>query len=98
MLRIAFTALVLTAALGCDPVTPSGSVDTFEPDTDVKPADCREIYDGRVICFPEGQVCYDPHGIGDGVPVVIDCYTSGSRMCHPNSDTWPECAGGWEQE
>lgn len=96
MLRLALPLAAFVSLLGCDPGTPSGSVDTFEPDTDV--ADCREVFDGRIICFPEDHLCEDPHGIGDGVPVEIPCHTGGSRMCHPNSDVWPECAGGWEQD
>jgi hypothetical protein len=97
MLRLALPLAALVALLGCDPTTPSGSIDTFELDTEADIADCREIFDGRTICFPEGHTCYDPHGIGDGVPVEIDCHTGGSRMCHPNSELWPDCAGGWEE-
>lgn len=45
-------------------------------------------------CFPVGHICYDPHGIGDGVPVPVDCWQGGSRMCHAGTSLWPECAGG----
>jgi len=48
----------------------------------------------KKVCFPKGKICRDPHGIGDGKPLVIDCFNSGSRMCHKNSKMWPECAGG----
>ena len=78
----------------CVPTTPVGDPQPT-PRTD---ADCREIADGRVICFPEGHVCTDPHGIGDGVPIEVDCWTSGGQLCHPQNDGWPECAGGWEAE
>ncbi len=98
MLRLALPLAAFVALLGCDPTTPTGTVDTFEPDTEAEVAECLEIFDGRVICFPEGHVCYDPHGIGDGVPVEVDCWGGNGRACHTGLDVWPACAGGWEQE
>lgn len=61
-------------------------------------AECKALDDGRTACFPLEHVCTDPHGIGDGKPIVVDCWTSGGRMCHPSSEIWPVCAGGWLQE
>lgn len=90
-IAVATLGLVVTAA--CDPTVAPADTD----ETDAPEADCREVADGRDICFPFGHVCYDPHGIGDGVPIEIDCWTGGARFCHPNLNEWPECAGGWEQ-
>lgn len=60
--------------------------------------ECKEVKitdsRSRTVCFPKGKICRDPHGIGDGKPIVIDCFTGGSRMCHRKSKIWPECAGG----
>jgi len=46
------------------------------------------------VCFPMGHVCKDPHGIGDGVPIEIDCWTGVTRACNQGSDNWPACMGG----
>jgi len=46
------------------------------------------------VCFPVGHTCYDNHGIGDGVPVKIDCWTGVTRLCNKSSDKWPMCFGG----
>ena len=51
--------------------------------------------DYKKVCFPEGHVCKDPHGIGDGRPIPTDCFTGGSRGCHRGWPTWPNCNGGW---
>ncbi|MFK8137203.1 MAG: hypothetical protein AB8E15_02480 [Bdellovibrionales bacterium] len=45
-------------------------------------------------CFPFGHKCMDLHGIGDGNPIQIDCFSSGTRTCYPDLDNWPKCAGG----
>ena len=46
------------------------------------------------VCFPIGHTCVDPHGVGDGVPVKIDCFNGGTRSCHSGLKVWPSCAGG----
>ena len=56
MIRILPPALAIAGFLGCDPSTPTGTLDTVDADTELL-ADCEEIWDGRVICFPEGHVC-----------------------------------------
>ncbi len=85
----------LLFSVACDPSSPPADTE----DTDTTPdADCREIDDGRVICFPWDHICYDPHGIGDGVPIETDCWTGGSRLCNWSQAGWPECNGGWEGE
>ena len=57
-------------------------------------SECRMIdylRNRAIICFPEGTRCFDPHGIGDGVPVERDCWSAISRMCHPGVDRYPGC-------
>ncbi len=94
----------LLLALSCTPKTaPSGVTPPEPPQVKVEVApdvevECKALDDGRTACFPLGHVCQDPHGIGDGNAIVVDCWTSGGRMCHPGSDIWPVCAGGWIQE
>ena len=60
--------------------------------------ECRDLEDGRTVCFPSDHVCSDPHGIGDGIPVAVDCWTGSGRGCNPSRENWPACAGGWIQE
>ncbi len=47
------------------------------------------------VCFPEGHVCMDPHGIGYGKPIPTDCWDGGSRACNADTENWPTCAGGF---
>lgn len=70
---------------------PDGSLQP-EPEWECRDTSLRGVA-GRV-CFPVGHVCRDPHGIGDGVPVAVDCFTGGSRGCNPHREAWPACAGG----
>ena len=92
-LTVVSTAFVVLVA--CDPSSPTPDPG---PDSDAVDAECEEIPDGRTICFPYGHVCYDPHGIGDGEPIEIDCWTEGSRGCNYTMPGWPGCNGGWEQD
>ena len=58
---------------------------------------CKEVsIDSQTVmaCFPAGHICYDPHGIGDGVPTETDCWSGGGRLCHKGTEDWPTCAGG----
>lgn len=86
--------IALFFTLAC---TPKSSPSSEAPETPAPKGECKVLEDGRTVCFPPGHVCEDPHGIGDGKPIVVDCWTSGGRMCHPSSEIWPECAGGWLQ-
>lgn len=89
-------ALLLVVTVACDPVADTAQDgDTAAESDTAAAAECREIADGRVICFPVGHVCEDPHGIGDGVPVVVDCWGGSGRACHTGLPSWPACAGGW---
>ena len=59
--------------------------------------ECKDVKSNnskRQICFPINHTCYDSHGRGDGIPVTVDCWTTGSRDCHNGSANWPMCAGG----
>lgn len=100
---------ILVFTLACTPKTAS----TSPPDAVVQPvaetptgpkaeadleAECRVLEDGRSVCFPIDHACQDPHGIGDGVAIEVDCWTSGGRMCNPSREIWPGCAGGWLQD
>lgn len=63
-----------------------------------KPDVCKEVSkDSQTMtaCFPAGHICYDPHGIGDGVPTETDCWEGGGQLCHKGTANWPECAGGY---
>lgn len=85
-MRWILLALTLSA---CGKSTPSA-----EPVPAGGDETCQVVADGRNVCFPVGHVCTDPHGIGDGVPIVVDCWTSGGQLCHPGNAEWPVCAGG----
>ena len=99
----------LLLALACTPKTaPTRQVGPAEPSLESSQklasetaadavSECKPLDDGRTACFPTGHICSDPHGIGDGTPIVVDCWTSGGRMCHPSKEIWPACAGGWIQ-
>jgi hypothetical protein len=101
----------LLFALACTPKPPPADPPMPEPEEPTTEApntaprvesvdtavECKPLDDGRTACFPLGHVCQDPHGIGDGYSIVVDCWTSGGRMCHPASEIWPACAGGWIQ-
>ncbi|MFT6142198.1 MAG: hypothetical protein ACJAZO_004259 [Myxococcota bacterium] len=83
------SAILCVAFIGCAKTTPIAVPVPTSGDEQ-----CQVVADGRTVCFSVGNVCTDPHGIGDGVPIVVDCWNSGGRMCHPGSDEWPVCAGG----
>ncbi len=89
-------ALLLISA--CDPVVTGADTAAVDTGVEASEAECREMFDGRTVCFPVGHVCTDPHGIGDGVPVVVDCWGGSGRACHTGLPEWPACAGGWVQE
>jgi len=61
--------------------------------------ECKRVETGilktQQVCFPIDHQCYDPHGIGDGNPIAVDCWTGGSRACNRGSANWPVCAGGF---
>lgn len=68
----------------------AGGIETFS---------CRKVQiDSAIkkVCFPVGYKCMDLHGIGNGNPIEIDCFTEGTRLCHNGNGNgnWPACAGG----
>ncbi len=50
----------------------------------------------ETVCFPKEHKCYDSHGIGNGDPIQIDCFTEVTPSCDPyRTRVWPNCAGGY---